>query len=671
MFSDTNSHDKMRLNEEGVVLMPYGLPEVPKAAEQNRLRKQIEKGIPMPSGSVVTYGEEMIDALTLPWLQPDLMRAQFASPRFKPTRAGMTATVTGMAAMPLLQVNLFNPRASMKLSIPEADQSGRVPIPWGPTDRKSDKKCAACMVVDVPTRNELAQRVLESERHILADQTTLGDLIGREGVQEDLLGLVVNYKTPNLKRRLAVTTIDGNSRVAVGRSAFRAWIEAERDEILNVVRSRRPRAKLNELLDGMTDGIFPLEYDDAVGFRHLRSAVEKLATERSTEELLQSGLYSVPNLFAMPLTLIIAFEPAEKSSTVLDAADLMMRNLHHPTRSSTKWDQSAGHAELRDDIVAKLYDEGELDEGEALLVGPKYQEAAELHGMPTEPDVRAMAILDLVNGDHDRGRRARSILADATGDPKGKRAERARLAVAALSEQLDSAQAKVRKDFETAVQDVLDTRLFGSVSFTREADGAEPEELVDAAKRDHEDGIKIEDSDALWELGARGAIALAAQGHLRREFGQLAADFARPYQLIENMLSDDLGISLLGEAIDGWRIGERLPEYDPETRTVKKGAGALRAGTLAQMFGGELAPPAQPSATDLCARMRKVFDDRVMPVYQELRELPEVSEEGVPPDAANRVLDRLEPVRRRLERESEKYCDFHGDPNGELEDESR
>lgn len=667
MFSDTNGHDQALLNEEAVVLMPYGLPEIPKAGEQNRLRKQIEKGIPMPSGSVITYSDEMVDALTLPWLQPDLMKAQFASPRFKPTRAGMAATVTGIAAMPLLQVNLFNPRASMKLSIPEAEKSGRVPIPWAPTDRKSDRACAACMVVEVPTREELSERVLESERHILADQTILADLVTREGVQEDLLGLVVNYRTPNLSRRLAVTTIDGNSRVAVGRAAFRAWVEAEREDILDVVRSRRPRAKLSELLDGMADGIFPLEYEDVVGFRHLRGAIEKLATERSTEELLQSGLYSVPNLFAMPLTLIVAFEPAEKSSTVLDAADLMMRNLHHPTRSSTKWDQSAGHAELRDDIVAKLYDEGELDEGEALLVGPKYQEAAELHDMPSEPDLRATAIVDLVNGDHDRGRRARSILADATGDPKGKRAERARLVVAALSEQLDSAQAKARKDFETAVQDVLDTRLFGSISFTREQDGTELEDLVEAAQEDREDGVKVEDSDALWELGVRGAIALAAQGHLRREFGQLASDVARPYQVIENMLSDDFGISLLGEAVERWRKDDRLPEYDPETRLIKKGAGALRSSTLAQMFGGEQAPPPQPSATDLCARMRKVLDERLTPIFQELRDLPEVADEGVPPDAANRVLHALEPVRRRLERESEKYRDFHGDPNDGIE----
>lgn len=666
MFSNTNGHDQALLHEHGVVLMPYGLPEIPKAADQNRLRKQIEKGIPMPSGSVITYSEEMVEALALPWLQPELMKAQFASPRFKPTRAGMAATVTGIAAMPLLQVNLFNPRASMKLSIPQAESDGRVPIPWAPTDRRSDPACGACMVIEVPTREELSERVLESERHILADQTILADLITREGVQEELLGLVVDYRTPNLNRHLAVTTIDGNSRVAAGRAAFRAWIEAEREEILNVVRSRRPRAKLDQLLDGMADGVFPLDYDDVIGFRHLRSAIENLLAESSTEHLLQSGLYSVPNLFAMPLTLIIAFEPGEKSSTVLDAGDQMMRNLHHPTRSSTKWDQSAGHAELRDDIVAKLFDENEIDEGEALFVGPKYQEAAELHEMPSEPDLRAMAILDLVNGNHDRGRRARMILAEATGDPKVKRAERARLIVAALSEQLDSAQAKVRKDFETAVQDVLDTRLFGSITLTREHDDTTLEDLVDIAQEDREDEVKVEDSDALWELGVRGAIALAAQGHLRREYGRLASEVARPYQVVENMLADELGISLLGEAVERWRNNERLPDYDPETRIIREGGEVLRSGTLAQMFGGEQAPPPQPTARDLCTRMLKVLDTRLTPLLKELRELPEVAEEGVPPDAAEAVLASLEPVRRRLEREAEKYRDFHGDPNDGL-----
>jgi hypothetical protein len=655
-----------RFSEEGVVLLPYGLPEIPKAAEGNRLRRQIEKGIPMPSGSIVTYDDAMIDALAMPWLQPGLMREQFASPRYKPTRAGMTATVTGIATMPLLQVNLFNPRALMKLSIPPADESGRVPIPWAPTDRRTDKKCVARMLVEVPTREELSERVLESERHILADQTRLADLCGREGVQEDLLGLVVHYKTPGIANRFAVTTIDGNSRVAAGRAAFRAWIEAEREQILDVVRSKKPRGKLSDLLDAMGSGVFPLDHEDVIGFRHLRTAIEKVATERSTDELLESGLYAVPNLFAMPLTLIIAFEPAEKTSTILDAADLMMRNLHHPRRSSTKWDQSAGHAELRDDIVAKLFDEDELDEGEALLVGPRYEEAAKRHDMSGEPDVRAMAILDLVNGHHDRGRRARAILAEATGDPKEKRAERARLIVAALSEQLDSAQAKVRQDFETTLQDVLDTRLFGSVTLTREDDGDEPQELVEAAQRDREDGIKIEDSDALWELGIRGGIALAALGHLRRVYGQLASDVARPYQVLENMLADELGIELLGEAIEVWRSDGRLPQYDIETRKVEKGAGALRPTTLAAMFGEDAKPPAQPSATDLCARLRTIFDSKFMPTYQELRNLPEVAEEGVPPEAGTEVLGGLEPVRKRIELDIEKFRDFHGDPNDGL-----
>ena len=664
----TEHHDVDLLRERGVFLTPYGLPALPRVGDQAKVKRQIEKGIPMPSGDTVSYGADMIDALAAPWLEPELMVAQFRSPRFKPTRAGMAATVTGLAASPLVQTNLFNPRALMKVAIPESDEDGRVAVPWAPTDRRADPACAARMAIHMSARDELNERVLESERHIIADQASLADLVAREGVQEDLLAIVVNYHTPGLARRLAVTTIDGNSRLAIARREFRDWINANRDEILDIVRSRRPRLALGRLLDQMRDGLFPLEFDDTVALRHLRRAVEHIVEIGSTEELVDSGLYSVPNLFAMPLTLIVAFEPHDEDATVLDAADSMMRNVHHPARAATTWDPSAGHAEIRDEIVAKLYLAGVLSEGEALLVGPKFEEAAKRHDMPSEPDRRAMAIISLINGQDERGRRARAILAAATGDPRSKRRERARLIVAALSEQIDSGSAKLRSDFETAIHDVLDTQRFGSVGNMTIDSDLEPEEILEEAKAELSDGVSVEKSEWLMELGLKGAIALAALGHLRRDYGASTEDTPRPYQVIDTMLDDEFGLDVLADAIAAWREGERLPEYDAEKRTPKTGAGDLRPATLAQMFSGEKDPPPEPSARDLCETLRKVLEQKFTPPYDAMMKLPEVQQEGIAPDAVNGVLKVIEPVRKRLERQAEKYIEFHGDPNGDVDD---
>ncbi|MGN6373673.1 MAG: hypothetical protein ACTHM1_11920 [Solirubrobacteraceae bacterium] len=671
MPTSIDHHDVPLLREHGVFLTPYDLPDLPRAADVNKVKKQIEKGIRMPSGNVVSYSADMVDALAAPWLQPELMVAQFRSPRFKPTRAGMAATVTGLAAAPLLQTNLFNPRALTKLSIPSSDSEGRVAVPWAPTDRRIDPDCSARMLIDVPTRDELNQRVLESERHIVADQSALAELISREGVQEDLLGVIVNYQTPGLARRLVATTIDGNSRLAIGRQSFRDWINAERDAILEIAQSRRPRLALSRMLNQMRDGLFPLEHDDTVALRHLRKAIESIVNERSTERLIETGYFAVANLFAVPFTLIVAFEPQDDEFTVLDAADTLMRNLHHPSRAATRWDQSAGYAEIRDEIVAKLYNAGDLTLGEALLLGPRFEEAALRYDQPSEPDRRAMAVMELINGDSETGRKARAMFGAATGKPRPSRRERARLIVAAIGEQIDSGNAKLRSDFETAVQDVLDSGRYGTVGNMTVDGGKELDGLVEQAKIELASG-KTPENGGEWmmELGLKGAVALAALGHLRRGYAQNTQDAPRPYQVIDNMLSEQFGLEFLGAAISAWRNGERLPEHDPQTREPKADAGDLRPATLGAMFSGEKDMPPEPSARDYCDSLRSVLRDKFMPVYDDLMKLPEVATEGVPPDAVESILAITERVRRRLELKAELYRDFHGDPNGEFADSS-
>lgn len=668
MLNPNQFHDADDLREAGVHLTPYGLPEYPKAAETAKLRRQIARGIPMPSGDVIVHDDDMMETLAAGWLFPDQMVSQFRSPRLKSTRAGLAATVSGLMAMTALQTNPFNPRPNTKLEIPDADAKGRVAMPWGPTDRRPDPETDARMLIQVTDRDELNSRVLESERHILAEQGALADLIAREGIEEDLLAVVVRYETVGLSRPLAVTTVDGNSRLAIARSEYREWIGRHRDEILGVVRSSKPKAALAKTIDRMRDGLFPLEQTDPISLRHLHKAVSEVLVTRSTAQVIEQGLYGVPNLFMAPVTMIVAFEPASTEATVLDAADQMMRNVHHPARAPKVWDQAAGHSEIRDEVVAKLHETGWLSIGEALYLGPRYEEASRLHGAPAEPDRRAYAAIELVNGDDDLGREARALIADAIGTPQAGRHLRAQIMTAILSEQVRTLSAKLRKSFETTMHDVLDTKRYGSVKKTPEDSGDDPEKLLADAEEDRSNGIKVDESWALLELGLKGAVALAAQGHLMRLYGATTEEMPRPYQIIDNMLGDEegLGLKLLADAIQAWRDGEPIPEYDLDKHKPIKGAAPMRPSTLAALFPNPDArvTPAD-SATDLLHKMQRILADRFQPVLDELLELPEVRREGAPSDAIQEVLDILVPARQKLELQWAKFEEFHADANEE------
>jgi hypothetical protein len=85
------------------------------------------------------------------------------------------------------------------------------------------------------------------------------------------------------------------------------------------------------------------------------------------------------------------------------------------------------------------------------------------------------------------------------------------------------------------------------------------------------------------------------------------------------------------------------------------------------MFSGEEQMPPEPTARDLCDSLRTVLREEFMPTYDSLMELPEVSTEGIPPDAVDGILEIIQKVRPRLELKAELYRDFHGDPNAGLD----
>lgn len=669
MTNPNKFHDAELLREAGVHLTPYALPGYPRAAETGRLKRQISRGIPLPSAEVLVYNDEMIDALAGGWLYPDQMVPQFKAPRYKSTRAGMAATVSGLMAVTSLQTNPFNPRPNTKLAIPDADSNGRVAMPWAPTDRKTDPHSEARMLVQVTDRDELNSRVLEAERYVVAEQATLADLIAREGIEEDALAIVVRYETAGTATQLAVTTVDGNSRLAIARAEYRQWIARHREEILGTVKTAKPRMALARALDRMRDGLFPLEHNDVISLRHLHKAIGETLSSRSTEEIIEQGLYAVPNLFVVPVTLIVAFEPATDESTVLDAADQMMRNVHHPSRAPKTWDQASGHSEIRDEMVGKLHDAGWLTLGKALYLGPRYEEAAKLHGESEDPARRAFAAIDLVNGNHGLGKEARALIADAIGTPTAGRLLRAQIITSVLSEQVRTLNAKLRKSFETTMNDVLSAQRYGAVGRTPEDSGDDPYEILDRAEEDVSDGYKIDESEALIELGLKGAVALAAQGHLMRLYGATTEEMPRPYQVIDNMLAEKFGREFLADAIQAWHDESPLPEHDVKRRKAIKGAPAMRPSTVAAMFPNpdtSVAP--SDSAADTLEKMRKVLVEKFQPVLEELLTLPEVRREGAPSDKVQEVLNILVPARTKLELQMAKYEEFHADADEDDEE---
>jgi hypothetical protein len=72
------------------------------------------------------------------------------------------------------------------------------------------------------------------------------------------------------------------------------------------------------------------------------------------------------------------------------------------------------------------------------------------------------------------------------------------------------------------MDDVLGQKRYGSVGTTLTTRESHPASCSRAAKADHAPGVAIDESDALVELGIKGAIALAALEHLTRAFGARA-----------------------------------------------------------------------------------------------------------------------------------------------------
>ena len=60
---------------------------------------------------------------------------------------------------------------------------------------------------------------------------------------------------------------ESRPQLAIARSEYRRWIARCREEILDVVKSAKPRTALSRTLDRMRDGLFPLEQSDTIALR--------------------------------------------------------------------------------------------------------------------------------------------------------------------------------------------------------------------------------------------------------------------------------------------------------------------------------------------------------------------------------------------------------------------
>jgi hypothetical protein len=544
--------------DRGIKPMPAGVAVLPKAAQTRALARQISrKGIKDPAGATVYEPDEAAAlALARPWLYPEQVAGQFERPQVKHVDAGELFLVRGSVLLTRLIPSPLNSRARSKLEIPPAGGDGRVAVPWGPTDLQSDPECAHRLLFAARDLNEIAASARDTAAIVEGMQSPLADMIGREGIEEDLLLAPGrwNLDSGTLASDSTVVAIDGGSRATLAQGELaRAIVEIlENDSAL----SPRRRQGLEELRAALVGRLPGLLVDDANAERDLRDQLERLLSEPA-DRLLRTGMYRPPRLLVAPAALVIGFRPYGEAS-MLDAVQQLIGNLHK--RGPKQWEPAAQASDTRDEVIRSLRSTGDLSEADLYLLGPRYQEAVERFGKPQEPDYRIGEIVRLWYDTNARTGAARRATRAATRKAKLYRSALAPVLTAATLEQFTGGGD--RDHVQSALNDLFANAPIcppEPIGFTSRV--VDPDELV------REAGIEVDAKQpgpAFAELATKGGVAMALLGALVRPFN--AAKDDRPYTVLDRMMHDPAGRQLLGQAIVDLRAGRQtLVRYKPGT----------------------------------------------------------------------------------------------------------
>ncbi|GGL85204.1 hypothetical protein GCM10010840_23890 [Deinococcus aerolatus] len=463
-----------------------------------------------------------------------------------------------------------------------------------------------------------------------------------------------------------MTLFDGNSRLLVGRRALQRWITENYDLIINSVGSLKRKQKLGELLDHLKRSVFPLLEYDAEAMRDLLNVLEHEAHKPVGEKELRTSARAVVNTMVVPIRVAVAFE-SHRDETLLQAMDRATRNIHQPDRASTKWKLGASSLELRDETVAKLlHTDHRLNEADALYLGPRFRDVSHMSEVGYDPSNRAAAVVAFVNGTGEVPRRVRALFKEAVGvDFANSPRRRADVIVAVVAEGLENAHDEAREGFETTLRDFFGTKKFGEVQTTPEMTQRSADDLLKAAEAEIAvREFQATESPTNRELAIRGAIALAAVGTLRRQFGTRAGSVLRPAALVEKMMSEPFGRQLLAEGIKAWQQNGQVRWYDPASRQPGRRVSPngeysaeddyLHDDDLFALY--PISPDAVPVNTgpktpfQLLDHVRRLLEGPggMRAALEDLASLPEMTREGLDPEVAKKVLDPLDEARGLL-----------------------
>jgi hypothetical protein len=617
--------------DRGIKPMPAGVAEPPKPAQTRALARQIaRKGVKDPAGTTVYEpDEDAAYALARPWLYPDQVAGQFERPQVKHVDAGELFLVRGSVLLTRVLPSPLNSRARSKLEIPHAGADGRVAVPWGPTDLQADPECAHRMLFAARDLPELVAAARETAAIVEGMQGNLADMIGREGIEEDLILAPGrwNLESGTMAAMTAAVGVDGGSRITLSHGELgRALVSLlENDSSL----SPKRRKGLEELR-GALDGRLPaLLVDDINAERDLRDQLERLLSEPA-DRLLRTGMYRPPRLLVAPAALVIGFRPYG-DATMLDAVQQLIGNLHK--RGPKQWEPAAQASDTRDEVIRSLRRSHDITEADLYLLGPRHQEAVERFGKPAEPDYRIGEIVRLWYDTGDRTNAARRATRAAMRKAQLRRSALAPVLAAATLEQF------VGKGDRDRVQSTLND-LFANAPICPPDPVGFPARVSDPGHLVHEAEVELDAANpghACAELATKGGVALALLGALVRPFD--AAKDDRPYAVLDRMLHHREGRRLMAQAITDLRAGlVSMVRYKPGTEEPESFLGtgepeAWTGGKLREQFptAHQAVTRAAPTEAELIAKITQLIEDEVgvRALMDELERLPSVQRHGL------------------------------------------
>jgi len=637
-------------SERGIKPMPAGVADPPKPAQTRALARQIaRKGIKDPAGiTVYEPDEDAAYALARPWVYPEQVAGQFERPQVKHVDAGELFLVRGSVLLTRVLPSPLNSRARSKLQIPRPGADGRVAVPWGPTDLQADPECPHRLLFAARDLPELVASARETASIVEGMQSNLADMIGSEGIEEDLLLAPGrwNLDSGTMAAMTAAVGVDGGSRITLGHGELgRALVSLLENDTALGPKRRKALEELRAALDGRLPALL---VDDINAERDLRDQLQRLLSEPA-DRLLRTGMYRPPRLLVAPAALVIGFRPYG-DATMLDAVQQLIGNLHK--RGPKQWEPAAQASDTRDEVIRSLRSSGDISEAELYLLGPRHQEAVERFGKPTEPDYRIGEIVRLWYDTSVRTNAARRATRAAMRKAHLRRSALAPVLTAATLEQF--AGKGDRNRLHSTLND-----LFANAPICPPDPVGFPARVIDPHQLLREAELELDAGSpgaGCAELAAKGGVALALLGALVRPFD--AAKDDRPYAILDRMLHHREGRRLMAQAITDLRAARvSMTRYKPDTEEPESflGTGEPEAWTgekLRQHFptAHQAVTRAAPTEAELVAKITKLVEDEegVFALMMKLEQLPSVQRHGLSKVLGSQLKSDLADLAERL-----------------------